>query len=167
MPISYINFSLPRLKSWLHHWGQGTWFQHRTQAYWTRFCWNFRIHLQFLLSTNSNKTLVRYDPIKTQVSFSGEQEIWNKTKWERITDPIQSDPLNSSKTCAIWLEQKPMWVSGLLILLFLFSCCVWLLEKSFWKWVFDCLRRRFFSCEYRNQVWIAKFDRKRVWRTRD
>ena len=52
---------------------------HRTRACWTRFHLNFRIQLQFLPSTNSNKTQVRSNPSKTQVSFDGERKIWNKT----------------------------------------------------------------------------------------
>ena len=99
----------------------------------------------------------------------------------RNSDLIWSDPSNSSKTCAIWSEQNPRWVLGLLILLFLYGCCVWLLKKkSFWKWVvFECLRRRLFNClivslccfrfccEYWNWVWTARFqfDGKWVWWT--
>mgnify|MGYP007088586214 CR=1 FL=1 len=133
---------------------------HRTRACWTRFHLNFRIQLQFLPSTNSNKTQVRSNPSKTQVSFDGERKIWNKKKWERTTDPIQSTPAKPSSQ--FWSDPSKTqvqsdlsktlggsWVClGLLISLFLFGCCVWLLEKkSFWKWVvFDCWRRRLFDC---------------------
>ena len=55
--------------------------------------------------------------------------------WSNQLQKLWSDPNNSSKTCAIWFEQNPRWVLGLLILLFLFGCCVWLFEKKI-VWLF-------------------------------